>query len=225
MKKIAQSSKIKFIKDIDSERLILVLKNYDYEKLNVLPNSENDLLRYYEQYADPIITESKRLTDNNVFPLGNEVRAMIGHLADYQQNTYDRNNLKNAYGHFRRLNIDAFKIICDEADKSLLKYLDSHKYYDFRNVNAEFLKTYSTMYFSAKEKYLDAQLSERTGSDRRSGNVLKEYQCACLKYAELLSYLKRENKGLNTKIIKTIVGMVVSSLIAISSLILSIYLS
>ena len=136
-------SKRDFIKDIDSDELQSVLKKYDFEIVNQVPFSEKELMVFYENYTDPLLTEARRLTNDNIFVLGNEMRAMLGHLADYRQNLQYRKNLKDAYGHFRRLNVDAFKIICDEADKSLLRYLKKHVHYDFRNVNSSFLFEYS----------------------------------------------------------------------------------
>ena len=158
-------SKRDFIKDIDSDELQSVLKKYDFEIVNQVPFSEKELMVFYEKYTDPLLTEARRLTNDNIFVLGNEMRAMLGHLADYRQNLQYRKNLKDAYGHFRRLNVDAFKIICDEADKSLLRYLKKHVHYDFRNVNSSFLFEYSQKYFKAKSLYLKAQVAEKTGSD------------------------------------------------------------
>ena len=101
-------SKRDFIKDIDSDELQSVLKKYDFEIVNQVPFSEKELMVFYEKYTDPLLTEARRLTNDNIFVLGNEMRAMLGHLADYRQNLQYRKNLKDAYGHFRRLNVDAF---------------------------------------------------------------------------------------------------------------------
>lgn len=222
MKKKKKLRNANFLKDIDSEHLIKLLEGYDYDLLNKQPYSEKELYKYYEKYTDLIVTESRRFTGNNVFPLSNEVRAMLGHLADYRVDPSYRRNLENAYGHFRRLNIDAFKILCDEADKSLLGYLNRHKFFDFRNVNSDFLRDYATRYFKAKNLYIDAQKSERTGSDRQSGNALKKYCDACLEYARLLEYQKKEKKGLNKEILQSIAGTVFLTLLSIASIVTSI---
>ena len=214
-----------FLKDIDSEHLICILEGYNYDLLNKQPYCEKELFKYYEEYTDKIVTESRRFTGSNIFPLGNEVRAMLGHLADYQIDPSYRRNLENAYGHFRRLNIDAFKILCDEADKSLFGYLNIHKFFDFRNVNSDFLHNYATKYFKAKSLYIEAQKSERTGSDRQSGNTLKKYCDACLEYANLLKYQKEEKKGLNKEILRSIAGTVFFAILSIASIVTSIILS
>lgn len=196
------------INDICSDELLESLKKYNYEVVNKLPLSEYDLIKYYEKYSDPVVTAARLITNNNVFTLGNEVRAMLGHLADYRQNPKYRKNLKDAYGHFRRLNVDAFKIICDEADKALFKYMDKNKRYDFSDVNYAFLKEYAKKYFAAKKLYLDAQISEKTGSDRASGNIMQKYHLASLAYAELLSYKYHNSSGIRGKVIRTRISTV-----------------
>ncbi len=215
-------SKRDFIKDIDSDELQSVLKKYDFEIVNQVPFSEKELMVFYENYTDPLLTEARRLTNDNIFVLGNEMRAMLGHLADYRQNLQYRKNLKDAYGHFRRLNVDAFKIICDEADKSLLRYLKKHVHYDFRNVNSSFLFEYSQKYFKAKSLYLKAQVAERTGSDRASGNVIMMYYDATCAYAELLSYLKGAKSGIQTKVFWTIVTTIGSVAVSLGMIIINI---
>jgi hypothetical protein len=131
-----------------------------------------------------------------VFVLGNEARAMFGHLADYRLNPQKRKNLLDAYGHFRRLNLDAFKIICDELDKFLFSYFQKHYHYDYRNVRRNFLLEYSKKYFAAQKAYLDAQVKEQTGSDRLVGNIIEEYFQAAKLYVDLFIFLQENNSGL-----------------------------
>ena len=73
-------SKRDFIKDIDSDELQSVLKKYDFEIVNQVPFSEKELMVFYENYTDPLLTEARRLTNDNIFVLGNEISCIIGEI-------------------------------------------------------------------------------------------------------------------------------------------------
>lgn len=211
----------KFFKYIEYQDLKDALDSYDTNIVNTVPNTAKELLRYFECYSDPVISIARKINNDNVFTLGNEVRAMLGHIADYYSDSNNKKNLRDAYGHFRRINIDSFKILCNMLDKQLLKYMDSHIHYDFRGVNTEFLKKYSTQYFSAKQMYLDAQLKERTGSDISGDNIILKYYNATKAYSELVEYLEKNKTGIDKTVIKSIFGVGAKLFISVASIIVN----
>ena len=103
-----------------------------------------------------------------------------------------------------------------------MRYLKKHVHYDFRNVNSSFLFEYSQKYFKAKSLYLKAQVAEKTGSDRASGNVIMMYYDATCAYAELLSYLKGAKSGIQTKVFWTIVTTIGSVAVSLGMIIINI---
>ena len=189
-------TKQNYLKTLQGNKLLTVLNSYSTNVINVQPFTERDLLERYFQYTDPLLEHVRLMTVDNVFVLGNEARAMLGHIADYRTNPENRKNLSDAYGHFRRLNLDAFKIICDKLDQFLFTYLKKHYHYDYRDVNHSFLTEYANKYFAAQEAYFNAQAHERTGSDRFSGNIINEYFVAAKLYVELFAYLQDNRKGI-----------------------------
>lgn len=199
------------------DEFLQILPSYSSEVINSRPDSEQALHKMYEDYTDPIISFAKNLTSDNIFFLSNEVRAMFGHIAEYRLDG-GKKNLEDAYGHFRRLNIDMFKVLCNEFDKTFLKYLKKHYHYDFRDVHSSFLKDYAQLYFDAKNTYLEAQLKEHVGSDRLSGNVIELYYNATVKYSELLEYFRENHKGIEKQKISFIVSVVCSTIFSIIGL-------
>ena len=211
---------INILKEVNGTDVMTMLEAYDAEAVNRIPFTEKELHKMYVDYADPIICCARKLAQDNIFPLGNEVRAMFGHISDYRINPTHKKNLEDAYGHFRRLNIDTFKILCDEFDKVFLKYLQKHYHYDFREVHSTFLCDYSKMYFEAKNTYLKAQLSEHVGSDRLEGNIIQLYHSAAQKYVKLLLYFQEQHKGLEREKWKFILNISVGTVFAVIGLIL-----
>lgn len=211
---------INILKGVNGTDVMNMLDAYDTEEVNRLPFTEKELHKMYVEYVDPIICCARELAQDNIFTLGNEVRAMIGHISDYRMNPTQKKNLEDAYGHFRRLNIDTFKIMCDEFDKVFLKYLQKHYHYDFREVHSTFLYEYSKMYFEAKNTYLKAQLGEHVGSDRLAGNVIQLYHSAARKYVELLVYFQEQHKGLEKGKWKFIISISISTVFAVIGLFL-----
>ena len=210
-----------YLNSLPGDRLKNVLDNFSPDLINDQPFTETELLNRYMLYTDPLLTHVRILTTDNVFVLGNEVRALFGHLADYRLNPKNRKNLSDAYGHFRRINLDAFKIICDKLDEYLFRYLESHYHYDYRNVNQEFLSQYTEKYFLAQKTYIDAQVNERTGSDRLTGNVINEYYQAAECYIELFIYLQNNHSGLETTKWKSIFKNIFNMLVVILGIVLS----
>ena len=185
-----------FLKTLSGEDLKKALQGYSPDAVNIQPLTEKELFDRYENYTDPLLSYVRTMNTDVVFVLSNEARAMFGHIADYRLDPQKRKNLIDAYGHFRRLNLDAFKIICDELDKFLFTYFQKHYHYDYRNVRRNFLLEYSKKYFSAQKAYLNAQVKEQTGSDRLVGNIIQEYFQAAALYVDLFVFLQDNNMGL-----------------------------
>lgn len=119
---------------------------------------------------------------------------MLGHLSEYRSSKINnREELHNVYGHFRRANLDALKIICDELDRSLLIILQKQYTYDYRNMYEKYLKEYSKMYFAAKNAYLEAQEKECVGSDRNTHNIFEFYHLATKQYILLKQFYEKYN--------------------------------
>ena len=188
--------KINLLKTLNGKDLLAALVTFSPDLVNSQPNTEKDLMDLYLRFTDPIVMYARVMNEDTVFVLGNEARALLGHLADYRQIPNNRKNLSDAYGHFRRLNLDTFKIICDELDAFHFNYLEKHYHYDYRGVNQDFLPTYAKKYFSAQNAYLTAQTTERTGSDRCSNNIIAKYHYAAKEYADLCYYLQDNKSGI-----------------------------
>ena len=107
-------------------------------------------------------------------PSSNEIRAILGHLSQYRMSNYniDKNDLRKAYGHFRRLNLDLLKILCDIFNKNLYKILTQQYKYDLRNVKDDYLVNFDKKYITARRLYLKAQREESSGSDRNKHNII-----------------------------------------------------
>lgn len=208
----------------------IILKDFDADAINQKPQTEKELYQYYAQYTDILVQYLRLKVTSILRPLTNEVRALFGHLTD--QNTeeqIDHRELEKAYGHFRRLTLDSFKILCDEYDNFLSQKMASQYRYNFNSVNVNYLKDYSSMYISAKEAYIIAQQAEKTGSDSTGEeNVIKLYHTACKKYIELkrhycnnkkkINRVRRWEKGL---LIATVASFVFSTTISILTIILT----
>lgn len=211
-----------YLKTLSGDQLKNILDNFSPDIINEQPFRETELLERYMSYTDPLLTHVRLMTTDNVFVLGNEVRALFGHLADYRLNPKKRKNLSDAYGHFRRINLDAFKIICDRLDDFLLRYLETHYHYDYRNVNQKFLSQYTEKYFIAQKAYIESQVNERAGSDRLSGNIIDEYYQAAKLYVELFVYLQNNCSGLETTKWKSRIKIACDMIIVILGVVLSI---
>lgn len=213
--------KSNYLKNFDGTNLLTALEAYSSEVINIQPLTEKQLYDMYEVYTDPILTHIRNMEDDMVFVLTNEARDMFGHIADYRLDTSKRKNLADAYGHFRRLNLDAFKIICDKLDGFLYLYLRKHNRYDYREERKNFLLNYSKDYFEAKKVYLNAQVSEHAGSDRVAGNIIHEYYRASKMYVRLFVFLQNKHAALESIKRKTIVKLSFDAVIAISGIVLS----
>lgn len=189
------------------------LLRYDFNRINVHPDTEKELFSYYKDIYIYLYNYYEALIGDVSFVLSNEIRAFYGHIIEYrvaeQNDERDIINLNKAYGHFRRLNLDTFKLLCDEYDKFFIQYLNSRSKYNYNDVKYNFLKNYSIMYLEARKKYLEAQNSERLGSNSPN-NVYKLYFEALKKYSKLRECYSEYHKRIDRKRRWIIVGKVFS---------------
>ena len=194
----------KTINKISSEQLkelVDFLNSYDCDIVNQKPCDENVFWDMLFNYTISLYNYTRNCFDSQVFAVANEIRALLGHMSDYAMSLgKDRRNFEKAYGHFRRINLDLLKILCDEFDKAIALFIDQCYKFDLRNVDSKFLETLLTNYVKAKEAYIDAQKNERVGSDSDQ-NIIELYFTAAKGYGDtLLYYIK--NKDIVKKAIK-----------------------
>lgn len=206
----------------------IILNKFDSIKTNKKPKTEKELYNYFVKNSDVVIQYLKIVVRNELRPLINEVRALFGHLTE--QNTeskIDKRELEKAYGHFRRLTLDSFKILCDEFDNILTDILMKQYHYNYNSVDVNYLKDFSDLYISAKQAYVKAQQAEKTGSDSTSSeNVIMLYHEASKKYIKLKRLYFDHRKKINYVRIKskiligaTLATFVFSSIVSILNLI------
>ncbi len=207
----------------------IILKRFDSAKINKKPKTEQELYQYYAENSDIMVQYLRLTVKNELRPLVNEIRAFFGHLTE--QNTekkIDKRELEKAYGHFRRLTLDSFKILCDEFDGVLIKIMMKQYHYNFNSVNVKYLKEFSDLYIQAKQAYVKAQQAERTGSDSTSSeNIIQLYHIACKKYIELKRLYFKNKKAVDRTRMKikilasaTVVSFVFSTVVSILNWIL-----
>lgn len=158
------------------------------EGLDTKPMTESQLLGMYDSYTLPLYEYLDRLFG---FPYAicNEIRAMLGHLSQYNSDKQsNRNELEKAYGHFRRVNLDSLKVICDEFDRSLSYSWNKDTKYDFRDFQRDYIEEVGNRLICARKSYLEAQESESVGSDSGVHNVFQLYYEAAVNYIELKQY-------------------------------------
>lgn len=180
-----------FLKDNSSKERFQTLgdalKGYNSACLEDMPDSANKIYQYYA-YIDPLYIWLKNAYEDDLCVLCNEMRAILGHLSEYNsENVNSRRNLSKAYGHLRRLSIDTLKILCNGLDKAFDEWIDTHANYDYRSVDAEYFPKYVTLYNIAHNAYLQAQKEENLGSDR-GNHIIEKYHTVAKKYYALYSY-------------------------------------
>lgn len=177
---------------IDEKELILI-NEYDPKLLDKAPTTEKDFMTMYSKHSDNLYLYLQETINPFILPLSNELRAMLGHIATYRIANSDvtKRELDKAYGHFRRFNIDALKILCDEFDRSLSGELKKQYTYDYRDICVDYLNKYSSLYFKAKNLYLEAQKEERVGSDYEVHNLIELYHNAAKEYIQLKRYYQK----------------------------------
>lgn len=166
-----------------------IISEFDADLINQKPATVDELLKYYSENTYYIYQYLKSVTDKQLDFASNELRAMLGHIAEYRiNNDGTKNDLEKAKGHFRRMTLDILKVICDVFDESLLSNLKKSYKTDFRNINKDYLEEYSEQYFKAKNYYIQAQSDERTGADSNKHNIISKYYLAAKSYIRLKQY-------------------------------------
>lgn len=185
---------------IDEKERFLI-DGYDSDLLDKAPSTEKELMSMYVNNSDVLYLYLQETVNPFLLPLSNELRAMLGHIATYRiaNSKETKRELDKAYGHLRRFNVDALKILCDEFDRSLSRELQKQYTYDYRDVCIDYLKEFSAQYFKAKNLYLTAQKEERVGSDYNVHNLIALYHDAAKEYI----ILKRFYQKYKAKIRKT----------------------
>ena len=172
---------------------IKALNAYNPNKLEENPQNPSQIYEYYS-YVDELYVWLKKAYSDDICVVCNEMRAILGHLAEYDpSNENNKNNLGKAYGHFRRLSIDTLKIICTSFDKEFDVWIRKHAMYDYRGIDADFFPKYVTLYHEAHRAYIDAQKSENLGSDRENKIIVKYYNVAKL-YGEVYKHHVNERR-------------------------------
>ncbi len=170
-----------------------ILTQYNPDIINSQPSNEKDLLNIYYSYTDILFQYVRNYTERFINPITNEIRALLGHLAEYrisdQRST--KIDLEKAYGHLRRINLDLMKILCDEFDRSFSKIQKSQSRYDLRNMKNDYTLTFGKKYFNAKNLYINAQKEERLGCDSHTHNIYDLYYQAAKEYIELKRYYQK----------------------------------
>lgn len=176
-----------------------VLKVYDPKVVNTQPSTEKALLDIYYDHTDILFQYVRENTAAFLDPITNEIRALLGHLAEYrisdQRST--KRDLDKAYGHLRRINLDSLKLICDEYDRRFSIIQESQARYDLRNMKDDYMKRFGEMYFKAKTLYIEAQKQERLGCDSHTHNVIELYYNAAKEYILLKCYYEQYRSKIN----------------------------
>lgn len=156
------------------------LSAFDPRMLEMTPKTPNEIYQYYA-CIDEMYVWLKNAYEDNLCVLCNEMRAILGHLSEYNvENETRKKNLDKAYGHLRRLSIDTLKTLCDAFDKVFDLWINRHARYDYRNIDNEFFPQYVSLYNEAHYAYLNVQQIENLGSDRDNNIIEKYYDVAKL---------------------------------------------
>ena len=178
-----------------------LLTKFDACAVDTPPSTEAELYQCYCDNTDYLYQYLRKVVGNWLFALSNEIRAMLGHMSDYRVSPGKKRekNLDKAYGHFRRLTLDAFKVLCDEFDKSLSRQMRQQYSYDYRDEYKNYLGDFAQQYVIAKQEYLAAQCLEKLGSDRDEHNIFELYYGAACKYIKLKQFYQ-QNKACILKV-------------------------
>ncbi len=193
--------------------------NYDFNQLEIEPSGINELMEYYLHSTDPVYSSMRKVFTISFEVIDNEIRAMLGHCVDIDISNPQDKNLDKAYSHFRRMNIDSFKIICDEIDKFYTRWFKTHYKCDFSNMRTDFLQCITEKYCTAKSLYIQAQHEERVGSDFNKHKILKEYSEAALAYVLMYKLYVQYRKKVQRVKIYSIVRRCVMGVVAVVSLV------
>lgn len=194
------------------------INNYNVEQLEKDPLSVKELMGYYLRSTDPVYSCMRNLFEISFEVIDNEIRAMLGHCVDIDVTNPKDRNLDKAYSHFRRLNIDSFKIICDEFDKFYTKWFKSHYKCDFSNMRTDFLQCIAEKYYEAKSSYVKAQHEERVGSDFNRHKILAEYSQAAMAYVKMYKLYVQYRKKVRRVKIHSVIKCAVAAMVAVISI-------
>lgn len=202
-----------------------ILDHYDPCLINTRPSTEKKLLEIYYDHTDILFQYIRSSTESFLDPITNEIRALLGHLAEYRisENRSTKRDLDKAYGHLRRINLDLLKVLCDEFDRAFSKIQNSQSHYDLRNVKNDYMLTFGKKYFKARELYICAQQQERLGCDSHTHNIFELYFQAAKEYIELKRYYQKYKKKVNRIKLRAIASkifFIILTVIGISSTIL-----
>lgn len=157
------------------------------------PKNIKDIYIHYN-YVDDMYIWLKQTYENSMCVLSNEIRAILGHISEYDiQSDKGLKNLEKAGGHLRRLSIDTLKILCDGFDKTFLLWINKYSKFDYSNIDQDYLPEYVNLYNEAHTKYLDVQKNENLGSDKENAIIVKYYATAQL-YCELYKHHQKERR-------------------------------
>lgn len=160
------------------------LENYNPALLDSQPATPQTLYKYYTN-IDKVYTWLRMAYDDDLSVLCNEMRAILGHLSEYDvDDDKQKRNLDKAYSHFRRLSIDTLKILCNGLDQVYDEWIQKYAKHDFRKIDNSFLPQYIELYHEAHSMYLNVQRAENLGSDRDNA-IIQKYHGVALKYLEL----------------------------------------
>lgn len=177
-KENALKAKNNILKYGSYEVLEKALGKFNPELFEIAPQYPNEIYYYYT-YVDGVYIWLKNAYQDNICVLCNEMRAVLGHLSEYDDKDDDgKKNLEKAYGHFRRLSIDSLKILCNGLDEAFDKWIQKYARYDYSRRDNKYLPDYVRLYHNAHNAYLDAQEKENLGSDRGNSIINKYYDVA-----------------------------------------------
>lgn len=163
------------------------IQNFNALQLEIEPKTPSQIYRYY-QYIDKLYIWIKKAYCNDLSVLNNEMRAILGHLSEYNAlHDAPTQNLTKAYGHLRRLSIDTLKITCNGLDLFFQEWINKYSHYDFRDTDGQYMPRYMKLYYSAHRQYMKVQKIESNGSDRQH-HIIKEYYEVVKLYQILYQY-------------------------------------
>lgn len=170
------------------------LSVYNPDMLEISPKTPNQIYQYY-LCVDEMYVWLKNAYKDNLCVLCNEMRAILGHLSEYNVlSEPKKNNLGKAYGHLRRLSVDTLKTLCDAFDKVFILWINKHARYDYRNIDGEYFPKYVELYNCAHKEYLKVQKLENLGSDRDNNIIKKYYEVAQLYYQVYVHHMNDRRK-------------------------------
>ena len=164
-----------------------ILNYFDADKINQKPETVSDLLRYYKDTTDYLYQYLRCVSDKELIFASNELRAALGHIAEYRiNNDGTKNDLEKAYGHFRRMTLDILKVICDVFDEVLSivnEYNIAHHLLTVEITESAFIKNQQ---FLANQinRFREAGFNvwmDDFGSEYSSLNTLQEYSFDLIK--------------------------------------------